>query len=485
MNSIRAPHRGEQRQPWDLDIASAGVQIRSGQLTVEELVESVLGRIAAVEPHVRAFVSVEGEAALSTAKGLDRELRGHGARGPLHGIPIAVKDIFDVAGLPTRCGCRAYDDAMPASEDSTAVARLRAAGAILIGKTTTHELACGVYTAPTRNPWDLDRIPGGSSGGSGAAVAAGAAMAALGSDTGGSIRIPASLCGVVGIKPTYGRVSRAGALTLSWSLDHVGPLAKTVADAGAVLGAIAGKDPRDPSSSDRPLGDLGTYTSRRLDGCRLGVPREAFFDPIDPAVNQVFHDAREALVELGATLIDLSIPELNSALAAEFTIVMAEAASFHEELLRNRAALIGDGVRGLLEAGAVLPASQYLRALRAQAALVKAFEKAFESERLDAMVVPTLPATAAGRDQETLDFDGRSEGVADAYVRTTAPFNLAGLPVVAVPAGLTATGLPAGVQFAARAFADATAIGIARVFEQAVAWRDRYASPAGLAAVLR
>jgi aspartyl-tRNA(Asn)/glutamyl-tRNA(Gln) amidotransferase subunit A len=461
-----------QAEPWNLDIATAGARIRSAQLTVVELVESVLNRIGAVEPHIRAFVWVDRDAALSTAAGLDEEVRAGSVRGPLHGIPIAVKDIFDVAGLPTRCGCRAYDDAKPATQDSTAVAWLRAAGAILIGKTTTHELACGVYTEPTRNPWDLDRIPGGSSGGSAAAVAAGAAMAALGSDTGGSIRIPASLCGVVGIKPTYGRVSTAGVLTLSPSLDHVGPLAKTVDDAASVLSVIAHR------------GDLDMIKPLRLDGRRLGVPREAFFEPIQPSVQHVFEGARSTLETLGATVIDLSIPQLSSALEAEFGIVLAEAASFHEELMKDRAALIGAGVRSMLEAGAVLPATQYLRALRVRSELAAAINNAFESHRLDALVAPTLPDVAARRDQETFDFNGRAEPVTDAYVRTTAPFNLTGLPVVAVPAGLSAAGLPVGVQFASRSFAEVTAINIAWAFENAVGWRARNSVPAALEAAL-
>jgi aspartyl-tRNA(Asn)/glutamyl-tRNA(Gln) amidotransferase subunit A len=465
-----------------MDIATAVVVLQSRQLTAFELVESVLHRMALVEPHVKAFVSVDRETALRTAQRLDKELQRGGARGPLHGIPVAVKDIFDIAGLPTRCGCNAYADAGPAAEDSTAVARLRAAGAILIGKTTTHELACGVYTEPTRNPWDLDRIPGGSSGGSGAAVAAGAAMAALGSDTGGSVRIPASLCGVVGIKPTFGRVSRAGVLPLSWSLDHVGTLARTVADAGIVLEAIAGHDPRDPSSSYRSLGDLGVATPMHLEGCRLGVPKEAFFDGIDPEVAQVFDGVRRLLADLGAVVIDLSIPELNSALETEFAIVMAEAASFHEELLKTRSALVGSGVRGLLEAGALMSVTQYLRAQQARVAIAAALEGAFEKERLDAIAVPTTPATAARPDQLNFDFDGRSEDVTNAYVRTTAPFNLAGLPAVAVPAGLSTAGLPVGVQFAARAFDEATAIRIARAFEHAVGWRSRHTTPLGLRA---
>ena len=235
------------QKPWALDLVEAARLIAACELAPSELVASALERLAAVEPLLHAFVSVDAERALSEARAKDSE-----PGGPLRGIPLVVKDIFDLAGTPTGCGSAAYAGAAPAANDAPAVTRLRAAGAIVLGKTTTHELACGVYTPPTRNPWDLDRSPGGSSGGSSAAVAAGAAMGAIGSDTGGSIRIPASHCGLVGVKPTYGRVSRAGGLVLSWSLDHVGPLARTVEDAALLLAVLAGPDPRDPSTLGRP-----------------------------------------------------------------------------------------------------------------------------------------------------------------------------------------------------------------------------------------
>src|SRR3989442_415334 len=224
--------------PASLDIVTAATEMRAGSLRASALLASILERIDEVEPDLRAFVLVDREGAQRAAVGLDRELGAGKLRGPVHGIPVGVKDIFDVAGFPTRCGCRAYDDAPPASEDSTVVARLRAVGAIILGKTTTHELACGVYTPPTRNPWDLERIPGGSSGGSGAAVAAGMAMGATGSDTGGSIPIPAALCGVVGIKPTYGRVSPARVAPPRWALDHAGPLRTTGPEPPPVLPAL-------------------------------------------------------------------------------------------------------------------------------------------------------------------------------------------------------------------------------------------------------
>src|SRR2546425_11022716 len=229
--------------PASLDIVTAATEMRAGSLRASALLASILERIDEVEPDLRAFVLVDREGAQRAAVALDRELALGRLRGPLHGIPVAVKDIFDVAGFPTRCGCRAYDDAPPTSEDSTVVARLRAVGAIILGKTTTHELACGVYTPPTRNPWDLERIPGGSSGGSGAAVAAGMAMGATGSDTGGPIRIPAALCGVVGLKAPHCRVSPAGGAPLSWAPDYAGPPTTTADDPGPLPPAPAAVAP--------------------------------------------------------------------------------------------------------------------------------------------------------------------------------------------------------------------------------------------------
>ena len=238
---------GTHGKAWALDLVEAAGLIAAGELKPSELVASALARLEAVEPFVRAFVSVDAERALREARKQDDR-----PGGPLRGIPVAIKDIFDVTGTPTCCGSAILGEAGPAREDAPAVAHLRAAGAVVVGKTTTHELACGVYTPPTRNPWDLERSPGGSSGGSAAAVAAGAALGAIGSDTGGSIRIPAAHCGLVGVKPTYGRVSRAGALALSWSLDHVGPLARTVEDVALLLSVLAGADPGDRTTLGRP-----------------------------------------------------------------------------------------------------------------------------------------------------------------------------------------------------------------------------------------
>ena len=435
--------------PWELGIVEAAGLIAAGELAPSELAASVLERIDEVEPLVHAFVSVDADDALTEARAKDGK-----AGGPLHGIPVAIKDIFDVEGLPTRCGSDAYADAPPATSDAVAVARLRAAGAIVIGKTATHELACGVYTPPVRNPWDLDRSPGGSSGGSGAAVAAGAAPGAIGSDTGGSIRIPASHCGLVGVKPTYDLVGRTGALTLSWTLDHVGPLARSVEDAALLLSALAGED----------LNAEGD-----VKGLRVGVLRAPPFAPVEADVDAGVDEALALLAAEDVVAEEVTIPVLERSLAAEFAIVAAEAASYHEARLARAPERIGEGVRGLLELGMLLPASTYLRAQRTRRAMQHAVAAAFRERRLDALLAATVPAAAQRVDQLDYELGGSPEPVIEALVRTTAPFDLVSVPAVAVPTGIGPGGMPGSVQVAARPFAEVTALRLARAIERGAA----------------
>jgi len=465
---------GTDGELWSLDLVEAAGLVAAGELTPSELVASALDRLEAVEPLVHAFVSIDAEGALREARVQDRR-----PGGPLRGIPFAVKDIFDLAGTATGCGSAAFAHAAPASEDAFAVARLRAARAIVIGKTTTHELACGVYTPPTRNPWDLERSAGGSSGGSGAAVAAGAAMGALGSDTGGSIRIPASHCGLVGIKPTYGRVSRAGVLTLSWSLDHVGLLARTVQDAALLLSALADPDPQDPTTLGRPpLPEPLLRAEDPVGGLRVGLLRGAPFAPLEPDVASALDGAVAALAAEGVEIEETALPEFERSLPAEFAIVAAEAASFHETRFARSADLIGEDVRGLLETGLLLPASVYLRAQRTRRAIQQAVAAAFTEQRLDALLAPTVPAAAQRWDQLEYELGGAAEPVIEALVRTTAPFNLAGLPAVAVPTGLGSSGFPGSVQLVAGPFEEQTALRLARAIERGAA---RPGTPRGLA----
>lgn len=461
---------------WSLGIVEATELIRTNKLKPSELAQSALERFEAVEPLVHAFVSVDGDQVLRDAKAQDRR-----TRGPLRGIPIAVKDIFDVEGFKTGCGSKAMQDSLPATADSAVVSNLKAAGAIVFGKTTTHELACGVYTPPTRNPWDLDRSAGGSSGGTGAAVAAGIVPGGIGSDTGGSIRIPASHCGVVGIKPTYGRISRAGALTLSWSLDHVGTLTRGVADGALMLSVLAGPDPADPTTLRRPS-PPGPLVSGGVQGMRIAVLEGKPFEPVEDEMNLALENVASQLADAGAHVSHARVPELEVGLAAEFSIVAAEAASYHEARMADKAALIGDDVRGLLETGLLLPAAVYLRAQRTRRVIQDAFRKLFSDGSLDAVLAPTVPAKAQGAEQTEYQFAGASEPVILALVRTTAPFNLAGLPTVAVPAGFATSGFPTSVQIAARPFQEQTALRVALAVERAT---GPIGVPHGLASALK
>jgi aspartyl-tRNA(Asn)/glutamyl-tRNA(Gln) amidotransferase subunit A len=458
-----------------LDLGEAAAAIAAGELKPSELVGAVVARAEAVQPALSAFVSIDGDRAVAEARAQDDRPDA----GPLRGIPVAIKDIFDVEGTPTGWGCALRADAGPAAADAFVVRRLREAGAIVIGKTRTHELACGVYTAPARNPRDLGRSPGGSSGGSGAAVAAGAALAALGSDTGGSIRIPAAHCGIVGLKPTYGRVSRAGALALSWSLDHVGPLTRSVGDAALVLAAIAGPDPDDPTTIGLP--PLGVAGDADVRGLRVGVLAAAPFAPLVAEQAAALEAAGRLLAELGVELEHVSIPGLEHVNTTEFAIVAAEAASYHEATLARTPELIGDDVRGLLETGLLLPASVYLRAQRTRRALQDAFARCFAEHRLDAVLAPTVPGLAQGVDELEYTFpDGTREGVIDALVRTTAPHNLTGLPTVALPIP-DGSPLPGSVQLAARPYDEPTALRLALALERAAGRPD---PPAAVEAAL-
>ncbi len=359
----------------------------------------------------------------------------------------------------------------PVGSDAPVITRLRDAGAVIVGKTTAHELACGVYSAPSSNPWDVERVPGGSSGGSGAAVAAGLVPMALGSDTGGSIRIPAGLCGVAGFKPTFGLVPKSGVEALAWSLDHIGPLARTVADCAATMDAIAGFEASDHSSVDRAPIAFTHKLGEPIDGVRLGVVGNLFTSPAQPGLVDRFETALEVLAGLGAELVPVEIPELDHTLAAEFGIVGPEAAAFHRERLRREPEAIDAGIRSLLVAGTLLPSDHYVKAQQARGVIRNAVRGAFVDHELTALVTPSLPATAALKDQTEFDYDGIEEDVTLSYVRTTAPFNLTGQPALSVPCGF-ADGLPVGLQIATAPFDDVTALGIGAAYEAATRWHE-------------
>jgi aspartyl-tRNA(Asn)/glutamyl-tRNA(Gln) amidotransferase subunit A len=446
-----------------LSIADASERIRNGELSPVELTEAVLARIAATEPVIHAYVSVSPEEALSAARQAEQELRAGQDRGPLHGIPIAIKDIIDIAGLPTRCGSDSRAGTGPAKADARVVTRLREAGAVIVGKTVTHEFAAGVSSPPARNPWDPDRIPGGSSGGSGASVAAGSSLAALGSDTAGSIRIPAALNGVVGLKPSFGRVSCEGVFPLSWSLDTMGPLARSVRDAEIVFAAIV----EDGSETQQPAAKDG------IAGLRIGVPRSYFFDRLQPDVAAATERAITGLQDLGAETIDVDWPEASAAAATGFVICRPELASVHAQTLRTTPDLLGPVLRARLEAFSLFPAQDYVRALRVRSVIRRSIADLYRQHGLAALVTPTTTATATKTDALTIVFPDGEEPVHAGFTRLTMPFNTTGQPVLSIPNGLGHDGLPIGLQIIGRPYEESALCQIGRALEDAFGERPR------------
>ncbi|MBV9355705.1 MAG: Asp-tRNA(Asn)/Glu-tRNA(Gln) amidotransferase GatCAB subunit A [Chloroflexi bacterium] len=457
--------------PNALSITEAAELIRTRQLSPVELTRAVLDRIDAVDGRVRAYVTVLREPALAEARQAEQEIVDGAYRGPLHGIPIAVKDLFDTAGILSTSSSKVRAGHVP-SRDAAAVERLRAAGAVLVGKTVTHEFAYGVISSPTRNPWNLEHIPGGSSGGSGAALAADECLGALGTDTGGSIRIPASVNGVAGIKPTYGRVSKYGVASLAWSLDHVGPMGKSVGDLAIMLGLLAGRDPRDSSTARAPVDDYLARLHAGVQGLRLGLPTNYFFEECNPEVARAVRTAAQVFRDLGAEVQELTIADLALAPAAEFAICVPEASAYHQAALRRQADDYGEDVRLLLEAGELYLATHYLKAQRVRTVIRAGVRRAFDG--LDGMLTPTLPQPAARHDQAGFPLpSGAEEPVINAYVRTCCPFNLTGLPALSIPCGFTEQGLPIGLQIAGRPFDEAMVLRIGQAYESATDWHRR------------
>jgi aspartyl-tRNA(Asn)/glutamyl-tRNA(Gln) amidotransferase subunit A len=454
----------------ELTLAEAANQVRDGKLSPVELVRASLDRIEALEPKLHAFATVTGEAALEVARTAEQEIRSGRYRGPLHGIPIGIKDLYETRGIPTRAGSKAYADNVPA-RDSACVEKLAAAGAVMVGKTQTHELAYGVTTPPTRNPWDLGRVPGGSSGGSAAAVSAGECLAAVGTDTAGSIRIPAAVCGVVGVKPTFGRVSRYGVIPLSWSFDHAGPLARTVRDAALVLNAISGHDIRDPSTVEVPVPDFAESLDVGVERLVLALPSNYFFDRVDQEVEHAVRQSAEVFAGLGAQVRTVELPLAEYAFATLFGISLPEASEYHRTTLRERSESLGDDVRGYLELGEMELETQYVRAQRTRQMIKEAWRTALEG--IDAVLTPTVPAMAASVGQESFSLPGGDEPVVSAWLRLTCPLNVVGLPAVSIPCGFAGNGLPIGLQIFGRPFQEATVLRIAHAYEASTGWTRR------------
>ncbi len=448
-----------------LTIQEAAHRFRTGELSPRDLARATLDHIQETNQSLHHFVAITAEPAMAAAAAAEDAWRRSSAQPPLCGIPFAVKDIVDARGLPTRCGSATRQDVAPAMNDAAVVHAMRRAGGVMIGKTVTQEFAAGTLSPPARNPWNTSRVPGGSSGGSAVAVATGGATTAIGSDTGGSIRNPAALCGVVGLKPTFGTVPTAGVYPLSWSLDTVGPLARTVVDAWLTFAVMQGQD------------NVEALASKDARGVRLGVPRPHFFDHLDPEVARIVDGAIERLRALGATIVEAPWEDAAAARAAAFLINRIETGAVHESLLSDRRAdleRLNPSLRLRLVAGQFIPASVYLHAQRARSLVKRSMAAYFREHRLDAVVTPVSPAVAVPADRPLVRIHGADEDAGNAYTRLTQPFNATGQPAIAVPCGFDKHGLPVGLQLAGKPFAERALCEIARAYEQATEWHRRH-----------
>jgi len=450
-----------------LSVGELAPLIHSKEVSPVSVVDAVLARIEKLDPLLHAYITVEPDSVRRQAKKAEREILAGNYLGPFHGVPIAHKDTIWTKGLRTTGHSKLFVDFIP-SEDATAVARLSEAGAITIGKANTHEFACGEMGlfGATRNIWNLDRVTGGSSSGSGLVVAANLAIATTGSDGGGSIRVPAAFCGVVGLKPTYGRVSRFGQMPLSWSMSQIGPMTKSVHDAALMLGVMAGYDPRDPTTSLQPVPDYMYSLGRDLRGLRLGVPRDYYFEGLDPDVSTRMEESLSTLEKLGADLEEVRIPWTAESVPALYVITFAEAASIHESDLRNRPQLYGQNTYHRLAQGLFFTAVEYVRAMRVREALIRGVQAIFD-KGIDGLVYPVAPYPAyPATEFVELEYD---DG------RLTRLANLTGLPSISVPCGFSRQDLPIGLQITGRAWGEETVFRVAHAYEQATPWHSRRA----------
>ena len=445
-----------------------------------ELTELFLSRIEKKNPSLNAFLTVTPEQATAAARTAEKKFlhpRSHRETALLLGIPITLKDNIGTRGIRTTAGSKILREFVP-REDSTVARKLARAGAVLLGKTNLNEFAYGITGAnahygPARNPWATDRITGGSSAGSAAAIAAGLCTASVGTDTGGSIRVPSAFCGVVGLKPTFGRVSIFGTIPLSPSFDHVGPLARYVADAAIILDVIAGRDPLDPTSAPKAVENFRGALHKPLRKFRLGRPKEHYWEKLDSEICTVAETAVRYMEKSGAVLREVSLPSVKKSLGAATDISLAEALHIHEAAgyLPARADEYGEEVRQRINAGKEISATRYLAGFEVRGKLLAEFDAAFRD--VDAIVAPTVPVPAPAIGAESLQIEGEKVELRPALVGSCRPANFTGLPAISVPCGFTREGLPVGLQLIGRPFDEATLLRIAYGYEQAHEWQKR------------
>jgi aspartyl-tRNA(Asn)/glutamyl-tRNA(Gln) amidotransferase subunit A len=468
------PAQAEGRLPTDpltsLGLAEASELVHKKRVSPVELLRACLDRIERLDPRLNSFITVTAEGALAEARAAEAEVQRGRWKGPLHGIPIGLKDLLDTAGVRTTAGSNVFKDRVP-MEDAEIVRRLKAAGAVLVGKLNLHEFAYGGSTVVSafgavRNPWSLEHSAGGSSAGSAAAVAAGLCYGAIGSDTGGSIRQPSAYCGIVGLKPTFGRVSTRGAVPLSWSLDHLGPMARSVRDAALLLQPLAGHDPADAGSADLPVPDYASALGGKPP-LRLGLPRAPFYEGLHPEVEAATTAALRVLASLGASERDVTIDSGNEAALA---VLRAEAYAYHEATVARRPELYQPETLRRIRSGAEITASAYITARRALEALRRSVQAVFDT--VDLLVTPTTAVPPFKIADLVADMDQlRAKEVVT--LRNTRSFNALGLPTISVPCGFTSAGLPIGLQITGARGKESGVLALAHAYEQATDWHTR------------
>ncbi len=471
----------------DLPLSRLAHMIQNGEVTSKQLVELYLGRIKEYggKEGINAYITVAGPVALDQAEELDRLAKKKQFKGPLHGLPIAIKDNLDTKGIKTTGGSKILANWVP-PEDANVVKKLKEAGAVILGKTNMHEFAFGITTnnphyGPTRNPYDRSRIPGGSSGGSGAATAAGMCAAAIGTDTGGSVRIPAALCNVVGLKPTLGRVGRGGLMYLSFTRDVIGPITRTVLDSAVMLEVMSGKDPRDPESSSNPVPHYVEFLKNGIKGKKFGVPRKYFFDGIAPDTEKVINDSIARIRKMGGSVTEVEVKHMDLAVPTGFNIVLAECIYLMEDYLKafdSKATVdkyldqMGPDVKAVLSGqkgtskSKPVPGYLYAKSVREDRnKMIAGFQGAMQG--VDALLLPTtpLPAAKIGEDLET-DLNGKKVNTFLTFIKNCDPISVVGYPALTVPAGYGKGGLPIGLQIVGKPWDESKLLSIAHSFEQ-------------------
>jgi aspartyl-tRNA(Asn)/glutamyl-tRNA(Gln) amidotransferase subunit A len=452
-------------------------EISSKRISPIELTKAYLQRVELLNPILNAYLTVVPEHALQQARHAEEAIMQGNYRGTLHGVPIALKDLFDTDGILTTAGSKIFKDRVPGS-DSHVVSRLNKAGTILLGKLNMHEFAFGVtnvnpHYGPARNPWGTDRITGGSSGGSGAAVGAGLCAGALGTDTGGSIRIPACFCGIVGLKPTYGRVSKRGVFPLSWSLDHVGPMTRTVEDAAIILQEIAGYDPEDENSKNVPVPNYLETLKHPINGIRIGILSGDYLGPIDNEVKTALDKVIFTLNHLGVVIFDnLELPFIEEALNPSITIMSTEAAEYHKDNLAKRPYDYSENIFNRLMSGLGTSRTAYIDAKQVQRSIHQMLLKKMQD--LDAIFLPMLPLEAPTIGEEQVMVSGRTLDLRSAVTRLTQPFNLTGFPAISIPCGFTSSGFPIGFQLVAKPFQEEKLLMVGHAYEQENQWFTKH-----------